>query len=73
MSLRQEIDNRQYVEQQLRKRNDELAGSMETLQAAQNQLIESERMASLGGLVAGIAHDVNTPLGVGVTLSLIHI
>ena len=67
LSLRQEIDNRQYVEQQLRKRNDELAGSMETLKAAQNQLIESERMASLGGLVAGIAHDVNTPLGVGVT------
>ncbi|WP_100656162.1 sensor histidine kinase [Alteromonas flava] len=67
LDLRQEIDNRQYVEQELRKRNDELASSMDTLQAAQNQLIESERMASLGGLVAGIAHDVNTPLGVGVT------
>ncbi|WP_100644014.1 sensor histidine kinase [Alteromonas facilis] len=67
LDLRQEIDNRQYVEQELRKRNDELASSMDTLQAAQTQLIESERMASLGGLVAGIAHDVNTPLGVGVT------
>lgn len=67
LTLRQEIDNRQYIEQELRKRNDELANSMETLKTAQTQLIESERMASLGGLVAGIAHDVNTPLGVGVT------
>ena len=67
LTLRQEIDNRQYVEQELRKRNNELATSMDTLKAAQAQLIESERMASLGGLVAGITHDVNTPLGVGVT------
>ena len=67
LTLRQEIDGRQFVEQELRKRNEELAGSMETLESAQQQLIESERMASLGGLVAGITHDVNTPLGVGVT------
>lgn len=65
--LRQEIENRQYIENELRKRNDELAKSMETLKLAKDQLVESERMASLGGLVAGIAHDVNTPLGVGVT------
>jgi signal transduction histidine kinase len=65
--LRQENENRQYIEDELRKRNNELAESMETLQLAKDQLVESERMASLGGLVAGIAHDVNTPLGVGVT------
>jgi signal transduction histidine kinase len=40
---------------------------MEILKLAQDQLVESERMASLGGLVAGIAHDVNTPIGVSVT------
>ncbi|BFT29187.1 hypothetical protein D210916BOD24_03630 [Alteromonas sp. D210916BOD_24] len=65
--LRQENENRQYIETELRKRNEELAHSMETLHQAQEQLVESERMASLGGLVAGIAHDVNTPLGVSVT------
>ncbi len=65
--LRQENENRQYIEDELRKRNRELAESMETLRMAKDQLVESERMASLGGLVAGIAHDVNTPLGVGVT------
>ncbi|MDY6974625.1 MAG: HAMP domain-containing sensor histidine kinase [Pseudomonadota bacterium] len=65
--LRQENENRQYIEAELRKRNQELASSMDTLNQAQEQLVESERMASLGGLVAGIAHDVNTPLGVSVT------
>ena len=65
--LRQENENRQYIEAELRKRNEELASSMDTLNQAQEQLVESERMASLGGLVAGIAHDVNTPLGVSVT------
>ena len=65
--LRQENENRQYIEAELRQRNKELAGSMDTLKHAQEQLLESERMASLGGLVAGIAHDVNTPLGVSVT------
>ena len=65
--LRQENENRQFIEDELRKRNNELASSMDTLQLAKDQLVESERMASLGGLVAGIAHDVNTPLGVGVT------
>jgi len=65
--LRQENENRQYIEAELRQRNQELASSMNTLKQAQEQLLESERMASLGGLVAGIAHDVNTPLGVSVT------
>ncbi|MDO6475717.1 HAMP domain-containing sensor histidine kinase [Alteromonas sp. 1_MG-2023] len=65
--LRQENENRQYIEDELRKRNTELARNMEMLNLIKDQLVESERMASLGGLVAGIAHDVNTPIGVSVT------
>ena len=66
--LNEELESR--VEErtsELEASNRTLTQTLEDLKLAQHQLVQTEKLAALGGLVAGIAHEINTPLGVGLT------
>lgn len=64
VELEAEVDQRTRI-------NNDLIHAMQELKSTQDQLVESEKLASLGGMVAGVAHEINTPLGVGITAASI--
>jgi len=62
-ALEEDIVQRQASEAEVRRRNAELLEVNRKLQEAQEQLLQSEKMASIGQLAAGVAHEINNPIG----------